>query len=92
MIVICDECNKKFSLKQEDLQEKYLGAMYTEIYYNCKRCGHKYLIGVKNSKCRKLEYKLKNKSLEALKGKDVKEELEKIQKSHKREMDRINGR
>lgn len=54
MIVICESCKKQFEMTQDMLKEKYLGAMYTESYYICPCCGKKYIVAIKNAKCRKL--------------------------------------
>ncbi len=98
MKVICDSCNKEFVMKQEMLQEKYLGAMYTEIFYNCPKCRKKYLVCIMNSKCRKLKREIKEKSLARFNAsKDIEtvlldNDIDKIQQELKREINRINGK
>lgn len=98
MKAICDSCGKEFTMKQEMLQEKCLGAMYTEVYYNCPKCGKKYLVCILNAKCRVLKRKIKEKSLAAYNGtKDINRvlldnDIDKVQSELKREMNRINGR
>lgn len=98
MKVTCDSCNKEFIMKQQMLQEKYLGAMYTEIYYNCPKCGKKYLVCILNAKCRILKREIKEKSLSRFNAtKDVEtvlldKDIDKAHQELKREMNRINGR
>lgn len=98
MKVICDSCNKEFVMKQEMLREKYLGAMYTEVYYNCPKCDKKYLVCILNAKCRRLKREIKEKSLAAYNGtKNINrvllgKRIDKVQSELKREMNRINGR
>lgn len=95
-IVRCDNCSKTFKLKQINLQEKYLGAMYVETFFNTPCCNHKHLVCIKDTKCRELEDKLKNKSLELLESNvdivKANEELNNIQKEYKGHMDLINGK
>lgn len=38
MKAICDNCKREFEMSQDKLKEKYLGAMYTEVYYECPHC------------------------------------------------------
>lgn len=98
MRVICERCKREFNMKQEMLQEKYLGAMLTEIFYNCPKCGHRYLICIQNAKCRKLKAKL---DIESKKLYSITNDVEKVLKSKmldniqielKKETDRINGK
>lgn len=98
MKVICDSCGKEFIMTQEMLKEKHLGAMYTEVYYNCPKCGKKYLVCILNTKCRVLKRKIKEKSLLTYNAtKDIERVLldkgiDEVQSELKKEMNRINGR
>ncbi len=85
-------------MSQDKLKEKYLGAMYTEVYYECPHCNKKHLVCVMNGKCRrlkrKMEVEIKNKfaitnSIDAILQD---EKIDNIQKELKREMDKINAR
>ncbi len=38
MKAICDNCKREFEMSQDKLKEKYLGAMYTVVYYECPKC------------------------------------------------------
>ncbi|NFC47363.1 hypothetical protein EXN05_08815 [Clostridium botulinum] len=98
MKVICDNCKREFEMSQDKLKEKYLGAMYTEVYYECPHCNKKHLVCVMNDKCRrlkrKMEVEIKNKfaitnSIDAILQD---EKIDNIQKELKREMDKINAR
>ncbi|AUM96155.1 MULTISPECIES: hypothetical protein [Clostridium] len=98
MKIICDNCKREFVMKQEMLREKYLGAMYTETYYNCPKCGKKYLVCIMNSKCMKLKREIKENSLARFNTtKDIEtvlldKNIDKLQQELKNEMNRINGR
>lgn len=98
MKVICDSCNKEFIMTQEMLQEKYLGAMYTEVYYNCPKCGKKYLVCVLNPKCRRLKREIREKSVAKFNAtKDIETvlldtDIDLLQQELKKEMNRINGK
>ncbi|EKO1912184.1 hypothetical protein [Clostridium sporogenes] len=98
MKVICDSCKREFEMSQNKLKEKYLGAMYTEVYYECPKCNKKHLVCVMNSKCRalkgKMEVEIKNK-FSITNSIDVilqDEKIDNIQEEFKREMDKINAR
>lgn len=95
-IVRYNNCGETFKLKQINLQEKYLGAMYTETFFNTPCCNHKHLVCIKDTKCRELEDKLKSKSLELLKSNvdivKTNEELNNILKEYKEYMNLINGK
>ncbi|NFQ84173.1 hypothetical protein FDG04_02345 [Clostridium sporogenes] len=98
MKVICDNCKREFEMSQDKLKEKYLGAMYTEVYYNCPICGQKHLICIMNSKCRtlkrKMEAEIKNK-FAITNSIDVilqDQKIDNIQKEFHEEMDKINGK
>lgn len=98
MKVICDDCKREFEMTQDKLQENYLGAMYTEIYYNCPHCNKKHLVCVMNAKCRILKRTMEAEIKKKLDiSNDVEtvlqdEKIDKIQKNLHKEMDRINGR
>ncbi|HDK7138930.1 hypothetical protein FDB72_10425 [Clostridium botulinum] len=98
MKVICDNCKREFNMTQDRLKEKYLGAMYTEIYYECPHCNKKHLVCVMNTKCRRLKRKIEMKSLRKFKDtNDVDKvlddkDIDNIQKEFKREMNKINGK
>ncbi|MCW7999889.1 hypothetical protein WBZ18_03415 [Clostridium botulinum] len=98
MKVICDNCKREFNMAQDKLKEKYLGAMYTEVYYECPKCNKKHLVCVMNTKCRRLKRKIEIKSLRKFKDtNDVDKvlddkDIDNIQKGLKKEMDRINGK
>lgn len=98
MQVLCDECKRPFEMKQDMLQEKYLGAMYTEIFYICPICGKKHLVGIMNAKCRILkgtmeaEVKKKFSITNSVDSVLQDEKIDKIQKNLHKEMGRINGR
>lgn len=66
MKVICDNCKREFNMTQDRLKEKYLGAMYTEIYYECPHCNKKHLVCVMNTKCRRLKRKIEMKSFKKI--------------------------
>ncbi|NFB55908.1 hypothetical protein [Clostridium botulinum] len=97
MKVICDNCKREFNMTQDRLKEKYLGAMYTEIYYKCPHCNKKHLVCVMNTKCRRLKRKIEMKSLRKFKDtNDVDKvlddkDIDNIQNELKKEMNRING-
>ncbi|APQ74327.1 hypothetical protein RSJ22_12110 [Clostridium botulinum] len=98
MKVICDNCKREFNMTQDRLKEKYLGAMYTEIYYECPHCNKKHLVCVMNTKCRRLKRKIEMKSLRKFKDtNDVDKvlddkDIDNIQNELKKEMNRINGK
>lgn len=98
MKVICDNCKREFEMSQNKLQEKYLGAMYTEIYYNCPHCNKKHLICVMNAKCRVLKRKMEAESKKkfaitnSIDSVLQDEKIDNIQKQLHKEMDRINGK
>lgn len=77
MKVICEKCSKEFDV---NVQEKYLGAMYTEIFYMCTECNCKYVVCVINNKCRDLKRRIHINNTKELKN------------EFKKELDRINGR
>ncbi|CAM3001525.1 hypothetical protein HAHI6034_10935 [Hathewaya histolytica] len=96
MKVICDNCKREFEMKQDKLEEKYLGAMYTEVFYNCPHCCIKHLVGVMNAKCRHLKRKMETRILRRFKDTNnintvvADKDIDNIQKELKAEMDRIN--
>ncbi|MBU3195656.1 hypothetical protein KPL26_03130 [Clostridium algidicarnis] len=98
MKVICDNCKRDFETSRNMLQEKYLGAMYTKIFYECPHCNQKHLVCVMNAKCRALKRKMEIKILRKYQDtKDVDivvsdKEIDGIQKELQREMDNINGK
>ncbi|WP_409068853.1 hypothetical protein ACFLKC_14055 [Clostridium caseinilyticum] len=98
MKVICDNCKREFNMTQDKLKEKYLGAMYTEVYYECPKCNKKHLVCVMNAKCRRLKRKIEIKSLRKFKDtNDVNKvlddkDIDNIQNELKKEMNGINGK
>ncbi|NHL37853.1 hypothetical protein FDE95_14845 [Clostridium botulinum] len=98
MKAICDNCKREFEMSQDKLKEKYLGAMYTEVYYECPKCNKKHLVCVMNSKCRRLKRQMELRILNKFKETNdvdiiiADKEIDNIQKEFKREMDKINGR
>ncbi|KOR24185.1 hypothetical protein [Clostridium sp. L74] len=98
MKVICDNCKREFEMSQDKLKEKYLGAMYTEVCYECPYCNQKHLVCVMNTKCRKLKRRIKIKSLRKFKNTNdmdkvlADKDIDNIQKEFKKEMNRINGK
>ncbi|MBY6950337.1 hypothetical protein [Clostridium botulinum] len=98
MKVICDNCKREFNMTQDKLKEKYLGAMYTEVYYECPKCNKKHLVCVMNTKCRRLKRKIEIKSLRKFKDtNDVNKvlddkDIDNIQNELKKEMNGINGK
>ncbi|MBO0555767.1 hypothetical protein EXQ37_10930 [Clostridium botulinum] len=98
MKVICDNCKREFEMSQDKLKENYLGAMYTEVYYECTHCNKKHLVCVMNAKCRHLKKKMEIKILKKFKDcndvdKVVDDKgIDNIQKEFKNEMDKINGK
>ena len=54
MKVKCENtnCNHEF---EPQVKEQYLGAMISETYFECPKCGAKYIICLDNSKTRKLK-------------------------------------
>ncbi|OSA69889.1 hypothetical protein [Clostridium botulinum] len=98
MKAICANCKREFEMSQDKLKEKYLGAMYTELYYICPICGQKHLVCVMNAKCRhlkrKIEFEIRNK-FAITNSIDVilqDQKIDNIEKEFKNEMDRINGK
>lgn len=99
MNLTCDKCNKKFNIKPKMLKEKYLGAMLTETFFNCPKCGEKYFVCIQNAKCRKLQREIESLRV-IINEKHNKEncpiseilEIEELSKELKKEMNRINGR
>lgn len=98
-LVKCDICGKTYSLSNVKLQEKYLGAMLTEVFFNAPCCNYKVFCCIKNSKCRNLIKKIdniRNSFDEKFSGKHRSKhqikKLEILQKELKIEMDKINGR
>lgn len=98
MKVICDNCKREFEMSQDKLKEKYLGAMYTEVYYECPKCNKKHLVCVMNTKCRRLKRRIEIKSLRKFKDTNdvdkvlADKDIDNIQKELKKEMNRINGK
>ncbi|KGO14574.1 hypothetical protein NZ45_05990 [Clostridium botulinum] len=98
MKVICDNCKREFNMIQNKLKEKYLGAMYTEVYYECPHCNKKHLVCVMNTKCRRLKRRMEIRSLRKFKDTNdvdkvlADKDIDNIQKELKKEMDRINGK
>ncbi|NFC27839.1 hypothetical protein EXM98_04100 [Clostridium botulinum] len=96
MKVICDNCKREFNMIQNKLKEKYLGAMYTEVYYECPHCNKKHLVCVMNTKCRRLKRRMEIRSLRKFKDTNdvdkvlADKDIDNIQKELKKEMDRIN--
>lgn len=98
MKAICDNCKREFEMSQDKLKEKYLGAMYTEVYYECPKCSKKHLVCIMNAKCRVLkrnmEFEIRNK-FAITNSIDVilqDQKIDNIQKEFKNEMDKINGK
>lgn len=87
MKVICKECNKEFITKEDMLKESYLGAMKTEVYFNCTHCEKKYLVCINSQITRRLMRKIK---LYESTGDKIK--LEDARKKLKTEMDKLNGK
>ncbi|HCL4549743.1 hypothetical protein EXM36_02900 [Clostridium botulinum] len=98
MKAICDNCKREFEMSQDKLKEKYLGAMYTEVYYECPKCNKKHLVCIMNAKCRHLKRKMEIWILRKFKDTNdvdkvvADKEIDNIQKEFKKEMNRINGR
>ncbi|EHN14526.1 hypothetical protein [Clostridium sporogenes] len=98
MKAICDNCKREFEMSQDKLKEKYLGAMYTEVYYECPKCNKKHLVCIMNAKCRHLKRKMEICILRKFKDTNdvdkvvADKEIDNIQKEFKKEMNRINGR
>ncbi|EPS47736.1 hypothetical protein HYH70_15720 [Clostridium botulinum] len=98
MKAICDNCKREFEMSQDKLKEKYLGAMYTEVYYECPHCNKKHLVCVMNGKCRRLKKQMELRILNKFKKTNdvdiiiADKEIDNIQKEFKREMDKINGK
>lgn len=98
MKVICDNCKREFEMSQDKLKEKYLGAMYTEVYYECPHCNKKHFVCIMNAKCRHLKRKMEIRVLRKFKDtNDVDQvvadkDIDNIQKEFKNEMDKINGK
>ncbi|MBY6871667.1 hypothetical protein HYH37_00375 [Clostridium botulinum] len=98
MKAICDNCKREFEMSQDKLKEKYLGAMYTEVFYNCRHCNKKHLVCIMNAKCRHLKRKMEIRILRKFKDtNDVDKvvtdtDIDNIQKEFKNEMDKINGK
>lgn len=96
MNTTCVKCSKKFNVK---LEEKYIGAMLTEIFFKCPKCKEKYLVGIQNNKCRRLQRQIDSINKEILNKKNknighVEETLkiENLTEILKKEMNRINGK
>lgn len=50
--IVCDKCNKEFSLEAKDLESKIVDD--TEVqYFECKHCNHKYITACIDSYNRK---------------------------------------
>ncbi|AJE10288.1 hypothetical protein EXN65_18235 [Clostridium botulinum] len=98
MKAICDNCKREFEMSQDKLKEKYLGAMYTVVYYECPKCNKKHLVCVMNAKCRHLKRKMEIRISRKFKDTNdvdkivADKEIDNIQKEFKKEMNRINGR
>ncbi|APQ97197.1 hypothetical protein [Clostridium botulinum] len=98
MKVICDNCKREFEMSQDKLKEKYLGAMYTEVYYECPHCNKKHLVCVMNGKCRRLKRQMELRILKKFKETNdastvvADTDIDNIQKKFKKEMDKINGK
>ncbi|MHB9947486.1 hypothetical protein CF055_00085 [Clostridium botulinum] len=98
MKAICDNCKREFEMSQDKLKEKYLGAMYTEVYYECPHCNKKHLVCVMNSKCRRLKKQMELRILNKFKKTNdvdtvvADTDIDNIQKKFKKEMDKINGK
>ncbi|AJE10528.1 hypothetical protein [Clostridium botulinum] len=98
MKVICDNCKREFEMSQDKLKEKYLGAMYTEVCYECPHCNKKHLVCIMNAKCRLLKRKMEIRSLRKFKDTNdvnkvlVDKDIDNIQKEFKTEVDKINGK
>lgn len=98
MKVICDNCKREFETSRDMLQEKYLGAMYTEVFYTCPHCNKKHLVCIMNAKCRHLKRKMEIRILRKFKDTNnvdkvvADKDIDNIQKELKEEMDRINGK
>lgn len=59
MNVKCENTNCKHEF-EPIIYEKYLGAMITETYFKCPKCGKKYIVTLNNCKTRKLEKNIEN--------------------------------
>ena len=55
MVLTCDKCRKSFNLTNKSIKDSYLGAMYTEKYFNCSHCGEKYIVQIDNKRTRDLK-------------------------------------
>lgn len=88
---VCSNCKKEFDVK---LEEQYLGAMLTEIYFICPQCNHKYLVGIENNKCRRIqrEIDIVNKRLKYKYSEELVLKQKELTQMLKKEMDRINGK
>ncbi|HAK42890.1 MAG TPA: hypothetical protein DCM59_09595 [Clostridium sp.] len=95
--IVCDNCNRTFNFTQDMLKEEYIGAMIASTYYNCPKCGKKYIVCVMNSKVRRLKKRMKerldfikkNNGDEEVCGKAI-VEYHDIANALSKEMDRIN--
>ncbi|WP_315076215.1 hypothetical protein [uncultured Clostridium sp.] len=54
MNVKCENINCKHEFEPQ-MKEQYLGAMISETYFECPKCGAKYIICLDNPKTRKLK-------------------------------------
>lgn len=99
MKVVCEHCKESFELTQDDLKEKYLGAMISEVYFICPHCNKKFIVCLKNPKTREFQRKIDElkkiiAEKQRLKYKWIPEslEIEKVVNELKQEMNRLNGK
>lgn len=87
MEIKCNNCNCIFDSKDIKLSDNYLGAMYTETYYNCPKCNKKYLICIENAETRKTQIEI-NKYLK----KGDKDNAQLLMYRRKYYLDKLNGK
>ncbi|MBZ9690880.1 hypothetical protein [Clostridium sp. M14] len=51
----CKKCKSEIPITDDMLKRNYLGAMYSEIYYECPVCNEKYIVAMENTRARKLK-------------------------------------
>ncbi|KAI3346251.1 hypothetical protein FDB30_04260 [Clostridium botulinum] len=95
MNVKCENANCKYEFEPQ-VKEQYLGAMIGETYFECPKCGAKYIICLDNCKTRKLKIKINNLKAWLSSGKvvitrrpRVAIELEMIINEHKQAMSKL---
>lgn len=94
MKVVCDKCKKQFVIVKNLIKENCIGALITELYFNCPKCNEKFLICLQNNKCRRIQREIEEQRqlLENEWNITTNEKLIKKNKELKKEMDRINGK